>query len=180
VAIISRPSTGLHRHNHVDRKDGAMADDAADDQRDARDLGRFVGSWDVDFDLPGMPTVRGRTTFDWLLGHRFLVQQAGADHPEAPDGHMIIAADLRRSSGYVQHYFDSRGVVRTYEMDVDGPDWTLIRTTPDFTPLDFAQRWVGRFSDDGETITGRWETSPDGVAWQLDFHLTYRRARGEK
>jgi hypothetical protein len=57
-----------------------MADDVADDQRDARDLGRFVGSWDVDFDLPGMPTVRGRTTFDWLLGRRFLVQQASADH----------------------------------------------------------------------------------------------------
>ncbi|MET0764823.1 MAG: hypothetical protein ABWY29_08155 [Blastococcus sp.] len=64
-------------------------------------------------------------------------------------------------------------------MDVDGPDWTLSRTTPDFTPLDFAQRWVGRFSDDGETITGRWETSPDGIEWQLDFHLTYRRARKE-
>jgi hypothetical protein len=150
----------------------------ADDERDARELGRFVGTWDVESNLPGVPSVRGRTTFAWLFGRRFLVQQASVDHPAAPDGHMIIAADTRRSSGYVQHYFDSRGVVRTYQMDVDGPDWTLTRTAPDFTPLDFAQRWTGRFSDNGGMITGRWEISPDGVEWQLDFHLTYQRPSG--
>jgi hypothetical protein len=150
----------------------------ADDIRDARALERFVGAWDVEFDLPGVPTVRGRTTFDWLLGRRFLVQQSGADHPEAPGGHMIIAADTRRTSGYLQHYFDSRGVVRLYEMEVDGPDWTMNRTTADFTPLDFAQRWTSRFGEDGDTITGQWETSPDGHEWRLDFRLTYRRAGG--
>ena len=82
------------------------------------------------------------------------------------------------AAGYVQHYFDSRGVVRLYEMDVDGSEWTLTRVAPDFSPLDFAQRWLGRFSDDGDTIEGRWETSPDGREWELDFTLTYRRAGG--
>jgi hypothetical protein len=52
-------------------------------------------------------------------------------------------------------------------MDVDGPDRTRTRTAPDFTPLDFAQRWTGRFSDDGGMITGQWETSPAGGEWQL-------------
>jgi hypothetical protein len=61
----------------------------------------------------------------------------------------------------------------------DGPDWTLTRTAPEFTPLDFAQRWTGRFSNDGGMITGQWETSPAGGEWQLDFHLTYRRSSGE-
>jgi hypothetical protein len=27
--------------------------------------------------------------------------------------------------------------------------------------------------------SGRWETSPAGGEWQLDFHLTYRRSSGE-
>ena len=148
----------------------------ADDLRDARDLERFVGSWDVEFQLPGVPPVPGRTTFEWLLDRRFLVQRASADHPDAPVGHMIISADHRRDDGYLQHYFDSRGVVRLYEMDVDGAEWTLTRLTADFSPLDFAQRWISRFSDDGDTITGRWETSPDGREWALDFELTYRRA----
>jgi hypothetical protein len=148
----------------------------ADDMRDAHDLERFIGEWEVGFELPGTPAQPGWTTFEWLLGRRFLLQRSGTDHPGVPTTHTIIAADHRRDDGYLQHYFDSRGVVRLYEMDVDGPEWTLTRVAPDFMPLDFAQRWIGRFSDDGGTIQGRWETSPDGREWELDFFLTYRRS----
>jgi hypothetical protein len=148
------------------------------DLRDAADLERFIGEWEVTVDLPGASGVAARTTFEWLLGRRFVLQRASADHPDAPDGYMVIAADHRRDDGYVQHYFDSRGVVRLYEMDVDGAEWTLTRVTPDFSPLDFAQRWISRFSDDGDTIDGRWEASPDGREWELDFRMTYRRTTG--
>jgi hypothetical protein len=55
--------------------------------------------------------------------------------------------------------------------------WTLLRGAPDFTPLNFWQRFTGTFSADGDTIDGRWETSKDGSAWELDFGLTYRRIR---
>jgi hypothetical protein len=147
------------------------------DMRDARDLERFIGEWEVEVDLTDGP-VRGRATFEWLLGRRFLQQTSTADHPAAPDCSIVITADHRRDDGYLQHYFDSRGVVRVYEMDVDGAEWTLTRMTPDFTPLDFTQRWIGRFGDDGDTIEGRWETSPDGREWQLDFRMTYRRTAG--
>jgi hypothetical protein len=150
----------------------------ADDLRDARDLERFIGEWEVDFQLPGTPAMPGRTTFEWLLGRRFVLQRSNADHPDAPSTHAVVAADHRRDDGYLQHYFDSRGVVRLYEMDVDGAEWTMTRLAADFMPLDFAQRWIGRFSDDGDTIEGRWETSPDGREWELDFHLTYRRIHG--
>lgn len=150
----------------------------ADDIRDARDLERFIGEWEVVFQLPGRPPAVGRTTFEWLLGRRFVLQQAGADHPDAPSAYMIITADHRRNDGYLQHYFDSRGVVRLYEMDVDGSEWILTRVTPDFSPLDFAQRFIGRFGDDGDTIEGRWETSADGREWELDFPMTYRRGAG--
>lgn len=54
--------------------------------------------------------------------------------------------------------------------------WTQLRTEPDFSPLDFAQRFEGRFSPDGDRIDARWETSPDGgQTWRLDFELTYTR-----
>jgi hypothetical protein len=69
-------------------------------------------------------------------------------------------------------------VVRLYEMDVGGAEWILTRIAPDFSPLDFAQRWIGRFGDDGDTIEGRWETSADGREWELDFRMTYRRTAG--
>ena len=51
------------------------------------------------------------------------------------------------------------------------------RHTPDFSPLPFHQRWLGAFSADRETIQGRWEKSPDGRDWELDFELSYRRVR---
>ncbi|MGI8462194.1 MAG: hypothetical protein ACR2OC_11275 [Solirubrobacterales bacterium] len=53
--------------------------------------------------------------------------------------------------------------------------WKLWRSSPDFSPLDFHQRFEGRFSDDGKTIAGSWETSDDGSSWSHDFDLAYAR-----
>jgi hypothetical protein len=55
--------------------------------------------------------------------------------------------------------------------------WTLTRESPDFTPLDFRQRFIGTFSEDGNTISGAWEKNLNGAGWEHDFALTYRRAR---
>jgi hypothetical protein len=103
------------------------------------------------------------------------VQRAEIPIPEAPDSLSIIASN-HDGVGFTQHYFDSRGVVRVYAMTLEDGVWTLKRATPDFSPLNFAQRYVGEFSDDGATITGRWETAPVGTEdWELDFHITYTR-----
>jgi hypothetical protein len=55
--------------------------------------------------------------------------------------------------------------------------WELSRTSPDFSPLDFSQRFTGRVGDDGNTIQGRWETSDDGSRWEHDFDLTYTKVK---
>jgi hypothetical protein len=142
---------------------------------DAGDLAPLIGTWTVEAEFPTLGVVRGRTTFDWLLGRRFVLERSEAEHPDAPDSHSVLAPDPARPGGFVQHYFDSRGVVRLYEMAFDGRTWTLERRTPDFSPLDFAQRFTADLGDDGDTIAGRWETAPDGEEWRLDFWLTYRR-----
>jgi hypothetical protein len=51
----------------------------------------------------------------------------------------------------------------------------LLRNSADFTPLEFSQRFLGTFSDDRNTIAGRWESSSDGSDWEHDFDLTYTR-----
>lgn len=151
------------------------------DRRDARlaRLEPFVGEWrieapafaaEVDPDLADA----ARVSFEWTLGGAFLLQRSSIPVPGAPDGLSVIAPD-HDGDGYTQHYFDSRGVVRIYAMAFDGRDWTLERRRPDFTPLPFHQRWIGAFSRDASTIEGRWETSPDGDAWELDFELAYVR-----
>ena len=136
----------------------------------------FIGEWSLDASFPGAsPTgPLGRTVFEWTLGGQYLLQRSEVPHPDAPDGLCIVGFDLE-TRRYVQHYFDSRGVARTYSMTLDEGRWELLRDAPDFSPLDFFQRFIGTFSADGRTIEGEWQTSPDGSAWERDFALTYRK-----
>ena len=53
--------------------------------------------------------------------------------------------------------------------------WTLTRESPDFTPLDFRQRFTGTLGGDGNTISGAWQRCLNGSDWEHDFALAYRR-----
>jgi hypothetical protein len=136
----------------------------------------FVGEWVMQAEFPGVDAPAARSTFEWALDRQFLIQRTEVPVPEAPDGLSIVSTDPE-TGAYTQHYYDSRGVVRLYAMTLAGGVWTLTRESPDFTPLDFRQRFTGTFSADQNTISGAWETSPaDGGEWKHDFGLTYRRA----
>jgi hypothetical protein len=136
-------------------------------------LGAFIGEWSIEASFG--PEATGRTVFEWVLGGQFLMERSEVpDVPEAPDGITIIGL-ARDGQTYTQHYFDSRGIARVYALTFSDGVWTLLRDAPDFTPLDFRQRFTGEFSADGNTISGRWETSQDGSTWEHDFDLTYRK-----
>jgi hypothetical protein len=136
----------------------------------------LVGEWSVEAVAPWAPSdLRGRTVFEWMTGGTFLLQRWEVPVDEAPDGLAIIGPDLERRAGYVQHYFDSRGVARVYAMRFEDGVWTLSRTEADVSPLDFAQRFTGTITDDGRTIRCRWEISHDGTTWEHDFDLVYTR-----
>jgi hypothetical protein len=151
----------------------AMADD--DGTLDA--LAPFVGEWSMVPTFEGMPPADAGApvTFEWLSGRRFLIERWEVPVPEAPDGIAVIGADPEREGGYLQHYFDSRGVARVYKMSFEDGVWQLWRDEPDFSPLDFRQRYTGAFAENGRTITGAWEICHDGKTWEHDFDLTYRR-----
>jgi hypothetical protein len=138
----------------------------------------LVGEWSMVVAFPDMPPADAgaRVSFEWLPGRRFLVERWEIPVPEAPDGIAIIGADHESEGDYLQHYFDSRGVARVYKMSFDGGVWRLWRDEPDFSPLDFSQRFSGTFSDDGRIIAGAWEICHEGKTWEHDFDLTYRRA----
>jgi hypothetical protein len=141
------------------------------------DLSPFVGEWSLEALFPDAPPTddRGRVSFEWMTGGRFLVQRWEVPPPEAPDGLAVIGFDEGRNT-LLQHYFDSRGVARVYEMRFGDGVWELSRTTEDFSPLSFWQRFSGTFSDDGKTIRGRWEISHDaGSTWEHDLDLIYTK-----
>ena len=136
------------------------------------DLTAFVGEWELAVDLPGAEDGRGRVTFE-IVGE-MLVQRSSVPDP-APDSCCVI---LQGDDGsYIQHYFDSRGIARIYEMTLSGGEWVLERNKPDLTPLDFCQRYVGAFSEENSRIDGEWQASTDGKEWTRDFGITYTRIR---
>jgi hypothetical protein len=139
-------------------------------------LAPLIGDWAVEASfppgrVPGDAPLRGTTTFSWALGGAFLLQQGRVESPIAPDVHALIGP-APAGDGFLQHYFDARGVVRLYEMTFDGALWRLERHPP---APDFAQRFRAELSADGATLTGFWEIGGE-AGFEHDFALTYRRA----
>jgi hypothetical protein len=123
----------------------------------------LVGEWSVEAQFPALANgkaVMARSRFQWALNRQFLLQCTEVPLPEAPDSLSIISVD-QTSGEYTQHYYDSRGVMRLYAMSLADGVWTLTRESADFTPLNFRQRFVGRFGADGNTISGAWEHRPE-------------------
>lgn len=135
----------------------------------------LVGVWQMEVSFAGgRPMAGARTTFEWLPGKLLLVQRWEIPLPEAPDGIAIYGFDESRGT-VLQHYFDTRGVVRVYEMSFESRCWRLERSMQDFSPLHFSQRFTGAMSDDGMTIDGTWEIAHDHSTYEKDFDITYRK-----
>src|SRR3954449_6532296 len=131
----------------------------------------LIGRWRIG--APGSPA-GGDVEFEWLGDRAFVVQRWRSDPPEFPDGIAVIGPG--DGGDFVQHYFDSRGVERTYAMSLRDGEWRLWRDVSVFP-----QRFVGRLSADGATIDGAWEISHDGAkTFEHDFDLTYTRAARDR
>jgi hypothetical protein len=63
---------------------------------------------------------------------------------------------------------DARGIFRVYQMTLRDGVWKLWRDAPGFF-----QRFTATVADDGRTITGDWEKSADGSAWEPDLDVAY-------
>jgi hypothetical protein len=132
----------------------------------------LLGEWTTEVVMPGSDdVVRGTMSVEWLDGGGYLIQRSAMEDPIFPRGITVIGPD-RTGEKVVQHYFDSRGVARIYDISLEDGVLRIWRDDPDF-----AQRFTGRFTDDGSAIEGAYErTEPDG-SWIHDFEVTYRRRR---
>lgn len=145
--------------------------DQATAEEALRRLEPLVGEWTLEATPPGGPPWPGggRVIFEWHASGAHLVQRGTVELPEAPDNVSIIGCDGATGT-YIQLYTDERGVCRIYEMSIGDGDWKLWREG-----APFAQRFTATFSEDGNTITGRWEIAEDSVNYRIDFDLVYRR-----
>jgi hypothetical protein len=103
-------------------------------------LDALVGEWTMEAGPPGGEPWPGeaRVSFEWLEGRTFLIQRGTVDMPAAPDGVAIIGAGDEPET-FRQHYFDSRGVHRIYEMTSSHGFWRLRRGCPVGAPTDVAR-----------------------------------------
>jgi hypothetical protein len=143
-------------------------------------LSVLVGEWAMEASVGGQAVGRGRASFAWLEGGAFLAQRAVGD-PPLPDTPaewvensplpvmMIIGLD-EATGQYSVLYADARDVHRVYAMTLADGIWSIWRDAPGFY-----QRFTGTFSDDGTTITSRWEKSYDSANWEYDFDTTYTK-----
>lgn len=129
----------------------------------------LIGEWTTRSEhrvFPGT-TIEGRATFEWLERGTFLIWREAGTHPDFPGSALGVIGgtdELR------MHYFDSRGVVRLFEMTVAERTWTFTRVDQE----DFDQRLSWTFDDEG-TLHGLAEIREDGD-WTKDLWGTYRRA----
>jgi hypothetical protein len=143
-----------------------------------RRLEPLVGEWTFEATYPDgrMWPGGGRVTIEWHDSRAHLVVRGSAELPEAPDNVSIIGCDGAKGT-YYQLYSDERVVCRVYQMSIDDREWRLWREGEPF-----AQRFVARFGEDGNTIDGRWEIAEDGSNYVTDFAMVYRRVthRGDR
>jgi hypothetical protein len=128
----------------------------------------LVGTWATESTHPELDGVApGTASFEWLEGHRFLVQRTHFDHALIPDSISVLGPP-EDGDGLVMEYFDSRGVRRTYRTSLEDGVWRWWRDVPDF-----AQRFTAVLAPDA--FQGHGELARTPGEWGDDLDVSYRR-----
>ncbi len=139
------------------------------------DLEPLIGRWRQLVDAPRHVegTVRGDMTLEWLRDRKVILQRSIAENAMFPEGVVLImAADEESEGDFTAHYVDSRAVTRLLHMTFRDGVWRWWRRAAG--PDDFDQRFEGRLSEDGTTITSSCYLV-EGGEWIHDFDVTYTR-----
>jgi len=105
----------------------------------------------------------GQTTYEWLQGGYFLLQYVDFDTAK---GIEIVGYD-EESASLKSHYFDQAGDILEYTYEIKDDAITI-----SIDMLRYKGQFSGRFRDDGNTYTGRWEWTRDDVKMGYDATMT--------
>ena len=127
-------------------------------------LDRLLGTWEFVMHHSAMSEpVTGRQRYERVLDGAFLLQHWTYSHPDFPDAMALLSVDR-------YYYFDVRGIVRVFSLQLDDTGWRMVHLDEDFSQCHTA-RFRGLHAMDS---TG--ERSRDaGATWQPDFTMTFQR-----
>ena len=137
-------------------------------------LAALVGRWRTEgwtnetSELPAA-RIEALDTYEWLPGRFALLHtvnaRVGDEHVEGAE---IIGWEPERGA-YVTQYFGSDGP-NAYEASLAVESGVLV-----WTMRSDSDRFTGRFSDDGNALTGAWERLDDEKSWQPWMGVTLTR-----
>ncbi|GAB3226995.1 hypothetical protein [Spirosoma arcticum] len=126
-----------------------------------RSLDRLVGTWQVSDEA------QGQITFRWMEGGYFLIQEV--DLNGGAKGIEFIGYDAE-SKTLKSHYFNNTGNLLEYTYKTEGKAYTVAIDMPGRKG-----QFVAEFSDDDNTLTGRWDWTQDGE--KMGYNATMRRMK---
>jgi Protein of unknown function (DUF1579) len=130
----------------------------------------FVGKWNTEgethasVDAPAVK-VSFVDTYEWMSGKFFLVHRANGHISNEELNTIEFIGYDPSSQMYTCHSFDSRGSTDSFRATLRDRTWTIEGKSLRFT---------GLFNRIGNTLTGQWEQSSDGLNWLpwMDVKLT--------
>lgn len=130
----------------------------------------FVGKWNTEGEThasANAPAVKvtGVDTYEWMTGKFFLVHRADGQMGDEKLNTLEFIGYDASSQMYTCHSFDRRGNSDLFQANLRDHTWTIEGKSSRFT---------GIFATTGNTLTGQWEQSSDGVNWLpwMDIKLT--------
>ncbi len=117
---------------------------------DLKSLDRLVGSWEIS------GGAQGKTTYEWMEGGFFLIQHVDLEqYGQKIKGIEIIGHERQfgaePSEDIKSRFYSSTGDTLDYVYELDGDTLTIWggeKGSPAY--------YQGKFSDDGNTMTGAW------------------------
>ena len=127
-------------------------------------LDQLLGTWEFSMHHSAMSEpVTGQQRYERVLNGAFVLKHWTYDHPDFPDAMALMSEDQ-------YHYFDVRGIVRVFDLEVDKGGWSMVRLDEDFS-----QRFTARFRGPNVMDTTGELSHDAGVTWQPDFTMTLQR-----
>ena len=133
-------------------------------------LNAFAGKWNTTGEVkksssaPAIP-ISGTDTYEWLSGKFFLIHRWNVSIGDKKhQGIEIIGYDADNKI-YRHHSFNDEGTIGAMEASVNNGIWTFKGKT---------ERCTVVFSDGGNSMTGNWEQTTDGINWSpwMEVRLT--------
>lgn len=131
-------------------------------------LQRLVGRWRTQGRTLGPPALEfhGIDSYRWVGSGWFLLHEIAA----VVDGEPVVAVATiwydRELDAYRSHHVDAAGASSYYEVSLDGDSWSLRGAR---------KRYSGRFSADGQTLSGTWERREEYGPWQAWMEISSTR-----